>query len=79
MLKFIFILVVLFFVFGKVIKYALKYLIISSVQKQQYQQGQPQKEQRKEGSIHIDTNPKKEKGKNDGFKDGDYVDYEVVK
>jgi len=57
----------------------MKYLIISTVQKQQSQQGQPQRAQRKEGSIHIDKNPKTGKGKNGGFNDGEYVDYEVVK
>jgi biopolymer transport protein ExbD len=81
MLKFILIILVIFFVFGKVIKYALKYWVISNVQKQQqYNYSQPtQRETRKEGSIHIDNEQKKSKNKGGNFSDGEYIDYEVVK
>jgi hypothetical protein len=80
MFKFILILLIVFFVFGKIIKYAFRYWVMTTLQKQQqYSYKQPKTDSRKEGSIHIDINPKSNSKKNGDYSGGEYVDYEVVK
>lgn len=77
MLKFLLIVFVLFFVFGKLIKYALKYWVLTTVQKQQNFANQANNSSRKEGSIHVENNQAKHANKN--CKSGDYIDFEIVK
>ena len=77
MLKFLLIVFVLFFVFGKIIKYALKYWVLTTVQKQQNYTNQAKSNARKEGSIHVENNQSKNSNKKSSA--GDYIDYEIVK
>ena len=83
MIKFIIILALIFYVLPKLIKWALKGFIVTQVNKVQQDMRQQQKtyqsQQRREGEIEVDYNPKS-KGKNsENFGGGDYVDYEEVK
>jgi hypothetical protein len=74
MFKFLITIAILIFVFGRLIKFLLKYAIIGFAQKQNYQS----QTYRKEGDIKVDSFNKKAK-KNSSKNDGDYIDYEIVK
>lgn len=80
-MKFIIITLLVIFIFGKLFKYAFKYWVMSALQKAQNQgfdTNKDQKQARKEGSIHVETTPKKDINQN-GKNGGEYIDYEVVK
>ncbi|MEY3412575.1 MAG: hypothetical protein RIQ70_1263 [Bacteroidota bacterium] len=80
LIKFIFILVLIFWLVGKIIKFLLKAFLAQKIQQMQNQQQNSQQPKYPEGSIHVDAIPNPPKGKKS--KDdigGDYVDYEVVK
>lgn len=79
MFKFLVIAFVLFFVFGKVIKFALKYMVMSTIQKQQSNYSNQREDRRPEGSIHINPNPKSNSDNNNNKGGGEYIDYEIVK
>ena len=42
-------------------------------------QAQAQKKRNRDGNLHIDYNPDKEKKSPKGYEGGEYVDYEEVK
>lgn len=68
MFKFIIIVLVVLFLFGRIVKWLLKYALIGFVQQQQYNQT-------KQNKNNFNKNePIKNKDKG-----GDYIDYEVVK
>ena len=83
MVKFIIILALIFYVLPKLIKWALKGFIVTQVNKVQQDMRQQQKtyqsQQRREGEIDVDYNPKNKGKKSENFGGGDYVDYEEVK
>ena len=83
MVKFIIILALIFYVLPKLIKWALKGFIVTQVNKVQQDMRQQQKtyqsQQRREGEIDVDYNPKNKGKKPESFGGGDYVDYEEVK
>ena len=80
LIKFIFILVLIFWLVGKIIKFLLKAFLAQKIQQMQNQQQNSQQPKYPEGSIHVDAvpNPPKSKKSKDNI-GGDYVDYEVVK
>ncbi|MEY3501794.1 MAG: hypothetical protein RL308_3467 [Bacteroidota bacterium] len=80
LIKFILIVVLVFWLFGKVIKFFLKIFLSQQIQKMANQQQASQQPKYPEGSIHVETNTSSAKDKKP--KDtlgGDYVDYEVIK
>lgn len=82
-MKFILITILIVFIFGKVIKYALKYWLMSSLQKAQNKTfnantAQHQPQSKKEGSIHIDKN-QNANTKSKSTQGGEYIDYEIIK
>ena len=80
LIKIIFILVLIFWLVGKIIKFLLKAFLAQKIQQMQNQQQNSQQPKYPEGSIHVDAvpnTPKSKKSKDDIG--GDYVDYEVVK
>lgn len=77
-MKFLIILFVVIFIFGRLFKFLLKYAIIGMAHK--HTQNTSYQSNRKEGSIHINNNSGKE-NKNGGNANqgGEYIDYEIVK
>jgi hypothetical protein len=71
MFKFLLIMALIVYILSKVGGFFFK--VGAASQQRQYQQPRPS-----DGSIHVDTPPKKAK-KSAGLKGGEYIDYEEVK
>lgn len=83
MLKFIIILVLIFYLLPKLIKWGLKGFISTQMNKAQQDMRQQQRtyqsQQKREGQIDVDYVPKKNGNKSENLGAGEYVDYEEVK
>jgi len=75
LLKLILIFVIIYWLFKTVGKFFFNTLTNKEGQNP-YQGNQQQKS--REGSIHVDYNPKDKKGNHNDYKGGEYVDYEEV-
>ena len=73
MFKFIIILFIIFFVFGKLFKFILKMLLANAIQKHVYGETRTV---RKEGSIHVEQTKQNKSSKKDSG--GEYIDFEVI-
>lgn len=82
MFKIIVFVLVFMFLFGKIIKYALKYWLMSKINEAQKgfnQQGNFNSHKpNKEGTIKVDYDPRKD-GNNNSKSGGEYIDYEEVR
>ncbi len=78
MLKFLLIVILIFYVLYRIGGFFFRMLIINAQQRTQQNQNTSYQSRGKDGNIHIDYVPKQTKSKSD-FKGGDYVDYEEVK
>jgi len=67
---------VIYWLYKTVGKFFFKTLSGNGGQQNPYQGHQQQRS--REGSIHVDYNPKDKKGNQQDFKGGEYVDYEEV-
>jgi len=86
MFKFILIVVLIFFVFPKLLNWALRGFVVSQMNKAQqdfqqqyksnYDTNRPKK---REGQIDVDFVPPKSGRNSDDFNGGEYIDYEEVK
>lgn len=74
-------LVVLFILFIRSIGYILRFLLggMAGRASKDFQEGYGRGKKAPGGNVNIDFDPKERKKKKDGFKGGDYVDYEEVK
>lgn len=78
-MKFLIILLVIFFVFPPLLRYLFRLFIKDQFQKAQKQfYNEHARPQRPEGRIDVDYVPP-QKGKGQDFKGGEYIDYEEVK
>jgi len=85
LLKIILIIVLVLYIIGQVgrflLKRILKNLIDKEIKRQETYYEESERRNRKEGDIHVDHIPEKEKHqrkKNNGFRDGDYIDFEEM-
>ncbi len=85
MLKIILILLVIFFVFPRLLKWAFKGFVVSQFNKAQQDFQQQQRAQyspnnrKREGEIDVDYVPTKKGKSTENFNGGEYIDYEEVK
>lgn len=86
MLKFVLIVVLIFFVFPKLLKWALKGFVVSQINKAQQefqQQYNPNtssnRPKKRDGQVDVDFVPPKSGKNSDDFNGGEYIDYEEVK
>lgn len=77
-MKFLLILLIIFFVFPPLLRYFFRLFIRDQFNKAQQQFYGQQKPPRPDGKIDVDFVPQK-KSKTENFKGGDYIDYEEVK
>lgn len=73
MFKFILVTLVVLFIFGKVFKYAFKYLLISKMAQQKYSS----EDRNHTNKTSNRTEPSKKKNISDSG--GEYIDYEIIK
>ncbi len=83
-MKYILFIIVFVFLFGKIIKYALKYWISSKLNEAQRNfngrhNPQSNTNHTKEGTIKVDYDPRKNNNTSSSNQAGDYIDYEVIK
>ncbi|TAG59372.1 MAG: DUF4834 family protein [Cytophagales bacterium] len=83
-MKYILFIVVFVFLFGKIIKYALKYWFSSKLKEAQKEFDQNRNfqnasSQQKEGTIRVDKTSDKSNKNQSSSAAGDYIDYEIVK
>ena len=88
MLKFVLIVVLIFFVFPKLLKWALRGFVVSQINKAQQQQYQQQqynpnpgssRPKKRDGQVDVDFVQPKSGKNSDDFNGGEYIDYEEVK
>lgn len=84
MLKILVILLVIFFIFPRLLKWALRGFVVSQFNKaqqdfQQKQQSYHSSPNKREGQIDVDFVPTKKGKSSENFGGGEYIDYEEVK
>ena len=77
MLKFLIIMLAVFYLFPKVLRFGLKLFISKQMDKVQRDFQSKTKPETKEGEIKVDINKKSQKSQS--IKGGEYIDYEEVK
>lgn len=87
MLKFLIIMTLVIYLIYKVVQFLFKVFILGATGQDTYRRQQYQRQQQnhrttpRDGNVSIDFTPKDQskKGQTDGYRGGEYVDYEEVK
>lgn len=82
MLKFLLILIIIFYLIYRVGGFLFRMLFLSAQQQRQHYQGQAQQQAQRraaDSNLNIDYVPGEPKKDKKDFRGGDYVDYEEVK